>query len=236
MDEKISIVKTRKNELEFDINIRGANKKDPDVRFVIEDGDIHYSFKCKPVGKESDQWTVNIPIMKQLSKDAYPFRLEVIIDGYYFEPVRKTLTVLDEPKVKTGEVTDHPNAPTVTMGKKEEPKKPNPKKKTVVKKKEIKKVTKKEIKEEIIPETPIVAPEIVDDAFANMASNWMNREKPIVSEKDSKVKNVLKSVLETVIPKKEEPVIEKEIEPVIIPEETKIQSNDIKIKSILNIT
>ena len=74
MTESISIVKTRDNELEFDINIKGAQKKDPVVRLVIEDvtKKINYSFDCN--NSEGDKWIVGIPPLPQLTRKAYPFR------------------------------------------------------------------------------------------------------------------------------------------------------------------
>ena len=225
MTESISIVKTRDNELEFDINIRGAQKQNPVVRLVIEDRKVHYSFACN--NTDGDKWIVAIPPLPQLTRKAYPFRLEVIIDGYFFEPYRKTMSVIPEPVVKSGKVAEkHPEKPVVNK------KKPAaPKKKTVVKKRAESKPAKKVVaKEEVYipPETPIVETP-PEDNFADMAAAWMNRDKPVISEQDKKVKGLIKDALESK-PK----VVEAVVVPVVPEEQSKAMANDIKIKAILD--
>ena len=230
MTESISIVKTRDNELEFDINITGAQKKEPVVRLVIEDRKVHYSFDC--TNPDGDKWLVAIPPLPQLTRKAYPFRLEVIIDGYFFEPYRKTMSVIPEPVVKSGKVAEkHPDKPVVA-----EKKKAPPKKKTAVKKRAESKPVKKVVaKEEVYipPEAPIVVEQPLvepEDNFADMAAAWMSRDKPVISEQDKKVKGLIKDALET------KPIVV-ETTPVIVPnvpEGPKINPNDIKIKAILD--
>jgi len=229
MTESISIVKTRDNELEFDINITGAQKKEPVVRLVIEDRKVHYSFDC--TNPDGDKWLVGIPPLPQLTRKAYPFRLEVIIDGYFFEPYRKTMSVIPEPVVKSGKVAEkHPETPVVNKKKPVAPKK----KKVVKKRAEAKPVKKVVAKEEVYipPEAPVVVEQPIEseDNFADMAAAWMNRDKPVISEQDKKVKGLIKDALE-VKPKVVESV------PVIVPnvpEEPTINPNDIKIKAILD--
>ncbi len=227
MTESISIVKTRDNELEFDINITGAQKKQPVVRLVIEAPKVHYSFNCN--NTEGDKWVVGIPALPQLTRKSYPFRLEVIIDGYFFEPYRKTMSVIPEPVVKSGKVAEkHPEKPVVNK------KKPAPAKKKVVKKRtEAKPVKEVVTKEEVYipPEAPVVdIPP--DDNFADMAAAWMNRDKPVISEQDKKVKGLIKDALEA------KPTVAEEA-PIIVPEvpeEPTSKQNDIKIKAILDAT
>lgn len=226
MTESISIVKTRDNELEFDINITGAQKKAPVVRLVIEAPKVHYSFDCNNI--EGDKWLVAIPPLPQLTRKSYPFRLEVIIDGYFFEPYRKTLSVIPEPIVKSGKVAEkHPEKPVVNKKKKAPP----AKKKVVKKRAEAKPIKKVVTKEEVyIPtETPVVD-NLPDDDFADMAAAWMNRDKPIISEQDKKVKGLIKDALEV------KPIVVEEVPVVVpeVPEPTKIKQNDIKIKAILD--
>jgi hypothetical protein len=228
MTEMISIVKTRDNELEFDINITGAQKKEPTVRLVIEHGKIDYTFECSNL--KGEKWVCAIPPLPQLTKKSYSFRLEVIIDGYFFEPYRKTLNVIPEPVVKSGKVAEkHPDTPKVSD--KKETKAAAVKKKVVEKRTESKPaVTKEEVR---VPEHPIIDDKPKDE-FADMAAKWMNREKPVLSEKDKKVKSVIRSALEekpTVV--QEAPIV---VPPVPEPEVTKSITNDIKIKAILDST
>jgi hypothetical protein len=240
MTEMISIVKTRDNELEFDINITGAQKKAPQVRLVIEHGKIDYTFECKNL--KGEKWVCAIPPMPQLTKTSYSFRLEVIIDGYFFEPYRKTLNVIPEPVVKSGKVAEkHPEKPKVSD--KTEAKPTAPKKKTVVKKRTESKpvVTKEEavIEQPAVADTSSIKQTQPADDFASMAAAWMNRTKPVLSEQDKKVKSVIKDALE----KKAEfvpPVSALEPEPIVVQhideKDEKARLNDIKIKAILDST
>lgn len=249
MKDDISIVNTRDNELEFDINIRGGDNKIPDVRLVIEDRGISYIFVCN--NEKDDKWVVKIPKMPQLTKKAYPFRLEVIIDGYYFEPYRKSLTILGEPKVKTSDVEKNvPEEPTVSVSKKTDTtakKKPvtkrPAKKKAVIKKPKVTKEDLAAILEPVISEKPKTPEPIVeptpDEQFSDMAAMWMNRDKsvenkPVINERDKKVKNIIDDALtEPVI----EPVIEVvDIQPEPIDNKPKIKENDIKVMDIINST
>ena len=226
MDDVISIVRTRDNEQEFDLEISGSGKK-ATVRFVIEDKDVNYSFVCN--NPEGDKWVANIPPMPQLTKKAYPFRIEVIIDGYYFEPYRKTINVIAEPTVKSSDVeTGRPEEPTVNIKVKKD--KTKPVKKTAKKKPgKSSGVVKKRAEpapKEVVKEVETVAPP--EDSFADMASSWLNREKPVVTEQDKKVKNLINSALKTKPSKKVEPTVKVEEK-----EEEKVNKNDIKIKAIL---
>ena len=243
MAEMISIVKTRDNELEFDINITGAQKKEPVVRLIIENGSVHYTFECTKL--KGDKWVCAIPPLPQLTKKAYPFRLEVIIDGYFFEPYRKTLNIIPEPVVKSGKVAEkHPEKPVVKD--KEEPKKAAPKKKTVKKRVEAKPAARKPVvaKEEVYtpPAQPVVetpAAEQDEDNFAELAARWMNREKPVLSEKDKKAKQAIRDALESKpapAPIVEQPKSEEFVPPKSALDEQaeKAKANDIKVKAILD--
>lgn len=236
MDELISIVKTRDNELEFDINIRGAQRQDPTVRLVIEDPKVNYSFNCSNL--KDDKWVVNIPPLPHLTRKEYPFRLEVIIDGYYFEPYRKKLNIIPEPIVKSGKVAEkHPEKPVVN----DKPKAAETTKKVVEKRTVAAPVTNRVTKEEVKISVPNIETQKVEqtDDFANMASAWLNRTKPVLTEQDKKVKNLIKDALEAktvFVP----PVSAFDPAPVVVPpmivEEDKAKINDIKIKAILDST
>ena len=115
MDNIISIVKNRENELEFDMEIAGAKQQGTQARFVIEATPVHYSFSCQNPG-EGAKWSVIIPPLPNLESVAYPFRLEVIIDGYYFEPFRGTVQITAEPTVSPSSAhVAHPPQPVVKM-------------------------------------------------------------------------------------------------------------------------
>ena len=238
----ISIVKTRDNELEFDINITGAQKKEPVVRLIIENDKVNYTFDCTNL--KGDKWVCAIPPMPQLTKKAYPFRLEVIIDGYFFEPYRKTINIIPEPVVKSGKVAEkHPEKPVVKdkiVKDKEETKEKStePKKKVSTTKRTEAKPAKRVVAKEETYIPPVKPVEQEEDNFADLANKWLNRDKPVLSEKDKKIKGVIRDALEP------RPVLQEPVqEPIQVPEipksaldehAEKAKLNDIKIKAILD--
>lgn len=116
MNNVISIIRTRNNDLEFEVDIKGVRTENVDVRFVIELDDMSYCFQCNAVDETEDTWSVNVPPLPQLSPKEYPFHMEVIVDGYFFEAFTGMLTVVNEPKVTTASVhASHPIAPTVSI-------------------------------------------------------------------------------------------------------------------------
>jgi len=99
MENVVPLIKSQQNELEFDITIQGIKSEEPKVRFVIEASPILYSIECSKT--ENDKWSVMIPPIRGLSEyTSHPFHLEVIIDGYYFEPHRGAVEFKSEPEVK----------------------------------------------------------------------------------------------------------------------------------------
>jgi hypothetical protein len=159
--------------------------------------------------------------MPQLTKKRYSFRIEVIIDGYYFEPFRKTLSIITDPEVDIPDADVKRPKTEVTDKKEEKPK--QTKKRTVKRKEKLpverkeklpvkKKIAKEDIEEIIsnlhtpVKEEPVVEPEIIEDqieneeeSFASMADRWMNRDKPVLSEKDKKIKEALKGIGKTTL-------------------------------------
>ena len=110
MENVVSIVNTRTNPLEFDITIQGVDTADTIAKFVIETSGVHFVFPCRHL--EGDKWTCDVPPLPQIEQVSYPFHIEVVVDGYYFEPYRGTLNVTAEPLVKTSDVEKA--RPTVT--------------------------------------------------------------------------------------------------------------------------
>lgn len=244
--ENVTIVKGRENTLEFDINISGANKKEPAVRFVIEGKPTNYSFQCKH--GEQDNWTATIPEISQLKNKAYPFCLEVIVDGYFFEAFRGTVDVIAEPDVKTSNVKhSQPTKPVVkSVSVKKDDTETTEKKET---KKKDKATKPKEVKEQTnIENSNIEEVETVDiqepaDDFKGMADKWLNRKKPVVTEQDKTVKSIIKNLATSItntiktseieIPKVDENV--EEIVDGILDEitEPEISEKSIKVQAIL---
>lgn len=143
MDAAIRVNNTKHCELEFDVNIQGISVDNPEngaqVRFVITNvhgGDL--VFKCDHREDNAQKWVVKLPPLPALSTttDAHMFRIEVIVDGYYFEPASGNLVILRDPEVsvsKTAKPKVSVNVTEPVEGKNKDEDKP---KKTEKKEKE----------------------------------------------------------------------------------------------------
>lgn len=164
MDAVIRINNTKECELEFEVNIQGISVDNPEnaaqVRFVITNvynGDL--VFKCDHRADSTTKWFVKLPSLPLLSQktDAHMFRIEVIIDGYYFEPATGNLILLRDPEVSVSNASKPKVSVQVTepvVGKNEDNKdkvKPEEKKEEP-KKTETKPEAKEEKKEEKVEE------------------------------------------------------------------------------------
>lgn len=132
-ESQISINPAKPSTLEFEVTIQGIeDATPPTVRFVIvsppEDGDL--SFRCTKRTGEKNGWVVKLPKLTHVNSDVAPFRVEVIIDGYYFEPAQGEMTFIKSPDVqfKKSEAK-RPSVTTSFVVKQEEDEKP-PKKVT----------------------------------------------------------------------------------------------------------
>lgn len=112
----LTINPSKPSELEFDVNVQGVEDDKQQVRFVLIGSDnIDYSIRCKHKG--GNTWIVSFPKVKQLiNQQTVPFRIEIVVDGYYFEPVQGDLALVDNPDVT---VSKQPNKPTVSTSFKE---------------------------------------------------------------------------------------------------------------------
>jgi len=106
MDALIRVNNTKECELEFDVTIQGISVDSPEnaaqVRLVITNvhgGDL--AFKCERRADSTTKWFVKLPPLPMLSSttNAHAFHMEVIIDGYYFEPAAGNLILLKDPEV-----------------------------------------------------------------------------------------------------------------------------------------
>lgn len=106
----IKINNTKETALEFDVAIQGLNEATlpkSDVRFVVTNADGKYNLSVKCAKMEGNKWLAKIPALN-LSAPNQNFRVEVIVDGYYFEPAAGTLVLISEPKVGMVENTVNP--------------------------------------------------------------------------------------------------------------------------------
>ena len=114
MENVITIVNTRANPLDFDIAIQGVDSKDAQVKFVIETNPVQFGFPC--TRGEGEKWHVELPPLPQIEQVSYNFHIEIVVDGYFFEPYRGTINVTAEPTVNASEVSKARPSVTVTAG------------------------------------------------------------------------------------------------------------------------
>lgn len=90
--EKITISSKIDSKFEFEMTAQGIDLKDGKVFFQIKKSDdIFYDVKCQH--ENGDRWSVTVP--KGLIKNgSYNFKLCVIVEDFYFEPVEGQLNVI----------------------------------------------------------------------------------------------------------------------------------------------
>lgn len=100
MENTVTIQNTRENVFDFEINAEGVDGiESARVCLVIETKEALIGFRAER--GDGNKWSVKIPVMPQLEKTVYPFHIEVIIDGYYFETLRGLMNVVPSPEIYT---------------------------------------------------------------------------------------------------------------------------------------
>lgn len=126
-EPSIKINPAKKSELEFEVIIQGIDKINiPLVRFVIssEAESCDYCFRCTKIDDVQDMWLAKLPVLTHLKESTHKFHVEVIVDGYYFEPAQGTLLLVTDPSVKFQPTVSKPVVKTTfTVKQDEEPKK-----------------------------------------------------------------------------------------------------------------
>lgn len=97
MDQNIHIRQDTTETYEFQIAVSGLNASDMQARFVIHSDPFLMSFPCEHKTKET--WTVELPKMAFIDPTTYTFTIEVMVDGYFFEAHRGSVTVVKSPEV-----------------------------------------------------------------------------------------------------------------------------------------
>lgn len=112
-DTTIKINPTKSADLEFEVMVQGIDDKElPTVRFVVEDEAFDRTFKCSRVEGEKHKWCAKLPVMKDIKKESCSFRVEVIVDGYFFTPAKGTLSLIQDPSVKFQTESARPSVTT----------------------------------------------------------------------------------------------------------------------------
>lgn len=101
MDNLININNTKKNTLEFEMTIEGANASGVDCNFVITAKSMDLRFKAKIADKKKNLWTVTLPEMPFLERTTYKCYTEVVADGQYFTPMKGSVNVVGSAEIYT---------------------------------------------------------------------------------------------------------------------------------------
>jgi len=153
MADALTIENTTKQLLEIELTMQGVDAmKETKVCFCIETEDMTLCFDGEK--GESDTWKFNIPVLSQLKRTTYDYKIIVVTDGYYFEPAAGVVTVVGPRDIYT-------SAPkNVTLEPKKAKEEPKPKmvasadEEEKVVKKEEKKLDKKFVKK-AVKEVPV---------------------------------------------------------------------------------
>lgn len=92
MENSITITNTKDNFVQFDVNVDGVDSNSLSVRFVIDTSQMCLSFYAHKI--KDDTWEVTVPSMPFVERTTYPFHIEVVVDGYYFEPFKGIVNVV----------------------------------------------------------------------------------------------------------------------------------------------
>lgn len=116
MENHLILVKSKPNIFEFSVEVEGIDTKDICVCFTIKTSDMFLSFEAK---KEGDsKWIAKVPALSILEKTTYPYTIEATADGYYFEAIKGTISVVASTELYATE----PKNVTLSAPKEEEKK------------------------------------------------------------------------------------------------------------------
>lgn len=99
----INITRSKLSNVEFDLSIKGLDEDNLSVRLVVLNvfDNCDLAVTCKPL--DGSKWAAPIPANIEFSKDNYKFRIEVVVDEYYFAPASGDVAIIAEPVVKIQE-------------------------------------------------------------------------------------------------------------------------------------
>ena len=117
----IKINPRKSADLEFDVVVNGTDDNKPEVRFVIEDEACDRLYKCTK-GEAKNSWCAKLPVLSDMKKESYQFRVEVVVDGYFFAPAKGKLDMIQDPTVKFQTEAVKPSVTTSFTVKQEEDK------------------------------------------------------------------------------------------------------------------
>jgi len=210
MQKVVNISNDKKNILEFDIEVSGADDDNMSVRFIIEGEGMELGFDSKK-GKGAT-WSVEIPPMKILKNSKYPFHISVIVDGYAFEGLKGEVNVIGERGITISDPENiilSPAKPkTVKKSVKKETKEKativKPKHKALIKPAPLKMIDSETLKKDLAKKKPVSSDikkdkldnnvvELISKAGAEKKSSEAKKvEKKVVSKKAGAKKKIVK--------------------------------------------
>lgn len=95
----IKINPTKSCDIEFEVSVQGSEMSEtPIVRLVLNGCDDYLTtFECTK--GEGSKWSTKLPPLTHCTRTTIPFHVEVIVDGYYFEPAEGTVQLITNPAV-----------------------------------------------------------------------------------------------------------------------------------------
>lgn len=114
-DTVIKINPNKPSELEFEVSVQGNEDADaPIVRIVLEGTKNFLSvFPCEQIADTKSKWIARLPKLTHIESHEVNFFVEVIVDGYYFQPASGVVQMLTNPTVQLA--TSKKNTkPTIT--------------------------------------------------------------------------------------------------------------------------
>lgn len=115
-------------DIEFEVSVQGSEVSEPPIVRLVMNGCDEYlcTFECAKT--EGSKWLAKIPPLTHFTKTTVPFHVEVIVDGYYFEPAEGTIQLITNPSVKFQPATSAKPKVTTSFTVKQEEDEEKPKK------------------------------------------------------------------------------------------------------------
>ena len=200
MIENIIISSKIDSTFEFEMVAQGINLEDARVLFQTEvTKDVNYDVLCQHI--QGDKWSCTIP-KSLISDGAYNFKLCVIVEDFYFEPVKGMLSVVSEKTIEVFGVTSDAKKPKPTKPTK--PKKTNEDADSIVKK-----ILDKQ--KETGNEEPVI-PSVLSDAQEQASEEIITEESEVVNESEEIVEETPAEIIEEPTDEIEEVIEEEDTE------------------------
>jgi hypothetical protein len=128
--------------IEFELAVEGLKNDPTAVRFIVENPDYDVALTCKK--DSNNKWSVSVPPLAEQKGKQYKYRIEVIVDGLFFEPVKGGIILQSgEPTVKVEMKNDQINEEKKPVAAPRTPKKPKPEKTVIKESKTVERTEKK---------------------------------------------------------------------------------------------